>query len=133
VLHERDMAKPLKALARAGKPMFGVSAGSIMLACEWVRFPDDDAAKAELFPCLGIAPLHADAHAEQDDWDELRVLVDLLRRRGDADPVGYGLTRKGGLRLEVAGDDVQMKALGTAIPRVGVRASKVVDLSPLPL
>lgn len=133
VLHERDMVKPLRALARGGKPMFGISAGSIMLAREWVRFPDDDDAKAELFPCLGIAPLHADAHAEEDDWDELRVLVDLLRRRGDAGPVGYGLTRKGGLRVEVAGDEVQMTAIGTAIPRVGVRASKVVDLTPLPL
>ncbi len=133
LLHERDMVKPLKALARAGKPMFGISAGSIMLARDWVRFPDEDAAKAELFPCLGIAPLHADAHAEEDDWDELRVLVDLLRRRGDAEPVGYGLTRKGGLRVEVAGDDVQMKPIGTAIPRVGVRGSKVVDLTPLPL
>jgi peptidase E len=133
VLHERDMVKPLKALARAGKPMFGVSAGSIMLAREWVRFPDEDAAKAELFPCLGIAPVHVDAHAEEDDWDELRVLVDLLRRRGDEEPVGYGLTRKGGLRVEVTGDDVQLKPVGTAIPRVGVRAGKVVNLPPLPL
>ncbi len=131
VLRDRDMVKPLKALARAGKPMFGVSAGSIMLGCEWVRFPDDDAAKAELFPCLGIAPVHVDAHAEEDDWDELRVLVDLMRRRGDAEPVGYGLTRKGGLRVEVAGSDVKLSTLGTAIPRVGVRAGKVVDLAPL--
>jgi peptidase E len=133
VLHERDLVKPLQALARAGKPMFGVSAGSLMLACEWVRFPDDDAAKAELFPCLGIAPLHADAHAEDDDWDELRVLVDLLRRRGDAEPVGYGLTRKGGLRVEVAGSQVKMQPIGTPTPRVGVRGNKIVDLAPLPL
>ena len=42
VLHDRDMAAPLGALARAGKPMFGISAGSLMLAREWVRFPDDD-------------------------------------------------------------------------------------------
>lgn len=131
VLHDRDMVKPLKALARSGKPMFGISAGSIMLACEWVRFPDDDVDRAELFPCLGIAPLHADAHAEDDDWDELRVLVDLLRRRGDAEPIGYGLTRKGGLRVEVTGSQMKVTPIGTPIPRVGVRAGKVVDLSPL--
>lgn len=133
VLHERDMVKPLQALARGGKPMFGISAGSIMLTREWVRFPDDDAAKAELFPCLGIAPLHADAHAEEDDWEELRVLVGLLRQRGDAGPVGYGLTRKGGLRVEVTGGDMKLAAIGTAIPRVGVRSGKVVDLAPLAL
>ena len=96
VLHDRDMVKPLQALAKAGKPMFGVSAGSLMLAGDWVRFPSEDAASAELFPCLGIAPLHADAHAEADNWDELRVLVDLLRRRGDSEPLGYGLTREEG-------------------------------------
>ena len=135
VLHERDLAKTLKSLAAAGKPMFGVSAGSLMLAEEWVRFPDDDATRAELFPCLAIAPLHVDAHAEADNWDELRVLVDLLRRRGDEEPLGYGLTRKGGLRLEVdaAQRKAKIKAIGTAIPRVGLKRGKVADKDPLPL
>jgi peptidase E len=133
VLHERDLAKHLQKLAAAGKPMFGVSAGSLMLAKEWVRFPDEDATKAELFPCLGIAPLHADAHAEADDWGELRVLVDLLRRRGDEDKVGYGLTKKGGLRIDVGEAGAKIKPFGTPIPRVGVRGNKVVDLKPLPL
>ncbi len=133
VLHEKDMVKPLQALGAAGKPMFGISAGSLMLARDWVRFPDEDASKAELFPCLGIAPIHADAHAEAENWDELRVLVDLLRRRGDEDALGYGLTRKGGLRLEVGSDGVKVSPIGTAIPRIGVRRNKVVDLAPLGL
>ncbi len=133
VLHDKDIAQPLKALAKAGKPMFGISAGSLMLARDWVRFPDDDAAKAELFPCLGVAPLHVDAHAEGDNWDELRVLVDLLRRRGDKERLGYGLTRKGGLRIELDAGNATIKPIGTPIPRIGVRANKVVDLSPLPL
>jgi peptidase E len=133
VLHQRDMSKPLQTLAKQGKPMFGISAGSLMLARDWVRFPDDDAAKAELFPCLGIAPLHADAHAEADNWDELRVLVDLLRRRGDAEQVGYGLTRKGGLSIEVDDHGARVMAMGTDIPRIGVKRGKVVDLAPLAL
>lgn len=133
VLHEKDMVKPLKALAAAGKPMFGLSAGSLMLARDWVRFPDDDASNAELFACLGIAPLHADAHAEAENWEELRVLVDLLRRRGDPEQLGYGLTRKGGLHVEIDGTGTSVKAIGTAIPRIGVRRNKVVDLTPLPL
>src|SRR5580658_9604084 len=133
VLHDKDMASHLRSLARSGKRMFGISAGSLMLARDWVRFPGDDAAKAELFPCLGIAPLHADAHAEADNWDELRVLVDLLRRRGDDEKVGYGLTRKGGLRIELDPTDAKkakISALGTPIPRIGVRSGKVVDLDP---
>jgi peptidase E len=133
VLREKDLVKPLQKLADAGKPMFGISAGSLMLARDWVRFPDDDPAKAELFPCLGIAPLHADAHDEADDWNELRVLVDLLRRRGDEEPLGYGLTRKGGLRLAVSPSGAKIEPIGTPIPRIGVRKNKVIDLAPLPL
>jgi peptidase E len=133
VLHDKDMATHLTSLAGAGKPMFGVSAGSLMLAREWVRFPDDDAAKAELFACLGIAPVHADAHAEADNWDELRVLVDLLRRRGDDEKIGYGLTRKGGLRIEIDAKGTKITPIGTPAPRIGVKRDKVVDLEPLAL
>ncbi len=137
VLHDKDMARHLTSLAHAGKPMFGISAGSLMLARDWVRFPDDDSAKAELFPCLGIAPLHADAHAEAENWDELRVLVDLLRKRGrpDEEKLGYCLTKKGGLRIVIDGDVKRAKIapIGTPTPRIGVKRDKVVDLEPLPL
>ncbi len=133
VLRDRDLVTPLQAFARAGKPMFGISAGSIMLGRDWVSFPADDSQGASLFPCLGIAPVHVDAHAEADGWDELRVLVDLLCRRGDAGPVGYGLTRAGGLRVELLDDDVKLVPLGTPTPRIGVRDGTVVSLDPLPL
>jgi len=132
-LRRKGMAGVLVDLARAGKPMFGVSAGSLMLAEEWVRFPNDDAARAELFPCLGIAPVHVDAHEEADNWDELRVLVDLMRRRGDAKPVGYGLTRKGGLRLSIDAGGVKkrMMPVGSKIPRLVVKGGAVVHAKPL--
>jgi len=133
VLRDRDMVKTLEALAEAGKPMFGVSAGSLMLAREWVRCPGDDEAKAELFPCLGIAPIHVDAHSEGDDWSELRVLVRLLQRRGDPQPVGYGLTRKGGLRIEIAAGGTKLAAIGTPIPRIRVKRDAVVFGDELPL
>jgi peptidase E len=128
VLHARDMASTLVALSRAGKPMFGISAGSLMLAREWVRFPDDDDAKAELFPCLGIAPVHVDAHSEDDGWSELRTLVRLLHERGDQRPVGYGLTRKGGLRVAI--DDrgaARLRPVGTPVPRIVVRRGRVAE------
>jgi peptidase E len=131
VLRDKDMVRPLRTLAREGKPMFGISAGSLMLAREWVRFPDDDSSKAEIFPCLGIAPLHVDAHSEKDGWDELRVLVDLLRHRGDARPVGHGLTRKGALRLALNRSGAVVHAVGTPIPRIVVRRGRIVDGAPL--
>jgi peptidase E len=132
VLHDRDMVEPIRALARRGKPMFGISAGSLMLAREWVRFPGDDDARAELFPCLGIAPLHVDAHSEDDGWSELRVLVRLLHERGDRDPVGYGLTRKGGLRVELDGE-AKLTPIGTPIPRIVVAKGRVTAGKALPL
>lgn len=132
-LLDKDMVAPLQALAADGKPMVGISAGSIMLARDWVRFSGDDAESAELFGCLGIAPIHVDAHAEADDWDELRALVALLHRGGDSGALGYGLTRKGGLRVELGVNGVNLEALGTPIPRIGVRDERVIDLDPLPL
>src|ERR1700734_3094898 len=126
VLHERDLAAVLLALGRAGKPMFGVSAGSLMMGREWVRFPDeDDESTAEIFPCLGLAPVHVDAHSEDDGWSELRILVRLLHQRGDADPVGYGLTGQGGLCISIDERGTEVKAMGTPIPRIVMRRGKV--------
>jgi dipeptidase E len=132
-LHDRDAASTLRRLARGGKPMLGVSAGSIMLAREWVRFADEHDEHGELFACLGIAPVHVDAHDEEDGWGELRALVRLLSKRGDDSPTGYGLMSKGGLRLEVDGDRVEMTPLGTDTPRFVVRHGHVVEASPLPV
>jgi hypothetical protein len=113
--------------------MFGISAGSLMLANDWVRFPDeDDEASAELFRCLGLAPLHVDAHSEEDGWSELRVLVRLLHERGDEKPTGYGLTRHGGLELSVDAGE-RMRPIGTPTPRFVVRRGKVVEGAALPL
>ena len=130
VLDDRDVAGTLRSLGRRGKPMFGISAGSLMLAREWVRFPDDDDGRAEIFPCLGIAPIHVDAHSEDDGWSELRALVRLLHARGDESPVGYGLTRKGGLRVDVR-DGAAPEAVGTPIPRFVVKRGAVVEGPPL--
>ena len=86
--------------------MVGMSAGSIMLGRAWVHFTGRDATKRaherdqrapQLFSCLGLAPVYADAHAEEDSWHELKVLLELLGRAGERAPLGYGLTREGGL------------------------------------
>jgi peptidase E len=132
VLAERGILPHFRELASNGKPMFGISAGSVMLGREWVRFPDDDDSKAEIFQCIGAVPFSVDAHSEDDDWSELRTLLGLMKRRGDQDPVGYGLTTKGGIAVEVEDDRVlSMVALGTDIPRLVVRAGAVVHAEPL--
>jgi peptidase E len=131
LLAERGVLKDLRDLCKAGKPMFGLSAGSVMLARDWVRFPDDDDAKAEIFDGIGAAPFHVDAHSEEDDWAKLRTLLLLLHKRGDKNPVGYGLTVKGGVSVVVDGSNVSLKALGTDIPRLVVRGGKVVHDTPL--
>jgi hypothetical protein len=137
VLHERDFASTLRRLAREGKPMFGISAGSIMLSREWVRFTGADETEPELFPCLGIAPVYVDAHSEDDDWSELRVLLRLVEGRGHAgdlvrdEVAGYGLTRKGGLLVCSGRDGVALSALGTPIPKLVARRGRVAHRSPL--
>ena len=67
VLDEEALSSAFPRLYEQGKLFFGVSAGSIMLAREWVRWTDpDDDSTAELFPCLGVAPLICDTHGEGD-------------------------------------------------------------------
>ncbi len=84
----------LEKLYHAGKPFFGMSAGSIMLAQCWVRWADPkDDRTAEVFPCLGLAPVRCDTHAESDDWEELKVLLKL-----SAPAIGYGIPGSGALR-----------------------------------
>lgn len=80
-----------------GACFIGLSAGSLMLARAWIewRDPDDDAT-ARVFPCLGFAPLLCDAHAEADDWVELRALL----ARQPAGTVGYGIPSDGAIRVD---------------------------------
>jgi cyanophycinase-like exopeptidase len=131
VLNDRGVTDQLRALARRGKPFLGISAGSIMACRHWVRFPDGDDAKAEPFDCLGIAPINMDAHSEDDGWSELRVLVRLLAGRGDPDPSGYGVPKKGCLRLELDGRDARVTALGAPCARIMIRRGEPVDAPPL--
>jgi peptidase E len=89
VLREKNMIGFLQELAKQGKLFLGVSAGSIMMAKEWVRWknPQDDST-AELFPCLGLVPIICDTHAESDNWVELKAALN-LETEGT---IGYGIT-----------------------------------------
>jgi peptidase E len=78
VLADKNLTDFIVGLYKQGKPFFGISAGSIMLAKEWIRWPNpDDDNTAEIFPCLGIAPVLCDTHGEADGWEELQALLKL--------------------------------------------------------
>jgi peptidase E len=128
VLREKGLITFLSGLHSQGKPFFGLSAGSIMLAREWVRWRDpEDDATAEIFPCLGIAPVICDTHAEGDDWEELKALL-ALEENGVK---GYGIPSGTGIK---AFPDGRVAALGGAVPqyvRRGNRVNKAGDILPV--
>jgi dipeptidase E len=109
VLEAKKMVEFLTGLYRQGKPFFGLSAGSIMLGKEWVRWRDpDDDSTAELFPCLGFAPVICDTHDEEDGWQELQDAVAL----SDGNISGYGIAS--GTAIKVYADG-KVEALGGVV------------------
>lgn len=123
ILKERQMVNFLAELYQEGKPFFGLSAGSIMLAKEWVRWrnPDDDTT-AEVFPCLRLAPVLCDTHDEEGGWEELKVLL-MLEKDG---ATGYGIATGTALRVF---PDGRMEALGGAVHQYVSRGGKVKRIS----
>ena len=96
VLREKNMLDFMTGLYRQGKPFFGISAGAIMLADRWVRWRDpDDDTSAELFPCLGFAPVICDTHDEQGGWEELQAALK-LEKEGVK---GYGLASGSAIKV----------------------------------
>jgi cyanophycinase-like exopeptidase len=125
VLADTEMIGFLRELYREGKPFFGISAGSIMLAERWVRWRDPkDDASAELFPCLGIAPVLCDTHGEGDGWEELQA----LQRLSPPGSVSYGITSGAALAVN---PDGTVRALGKEIHRFGRKGRNAVRLDDL--
>ena len=111
VLEEKNLTGFLRDLYEQGKLFLGASAGSIILAGEWVRWKDpDDDSTAELFPCLGLAQIICDTHAEDDYWAELKMALKL----GEDNVQGYGIPADACLKVY---PDSRVEALGGAITR----------------
>jgi cyanophycinase-like exopeptidase len=97
VLQGKGMIPFLRRLHAGGTPFFGISAGSIMLARDWVRWTDPkNDGSAELFPCLGFAPVLCDTHGEGEGWGELKAAL-ALKPTG---AVGYGIVSGAALVVE---------------------------------
>jgi cyanophycinase-like exopeptidase len=125
VLEEKSLMEFLRGLFQEGKLFFGASAGSIMMAREWVRWRDpNDDSTAELFPCLGFTPVICDTHAEADNWEELQAA---LKVKG-ASSEGYGIPT--GSCLKVYPDD-KLEALSGPVCHYVNRDGKVERLKDL--
>jgi peptidase E len=126
-LVNRGMTDYLLSLYKNGKPFFGISAGSIMLASKWVRWRDpDDDSTAELFPCLGIAPIICDTHDEEGGWEELKAAL-ALEEEG---VIGYGLVSATAAKIYSNG---RVEAFGGAIhcfKRINQEIVRIPDLIP---
>jgi len=127
VLQRTGAVSVLDRLFRAGKPFFGLSAGSIMLAYRWIRWQDpDDEASAVAFPCLGFAPVLIDTHGEAEGWVELVALLGLERNGA----VGFGVPTGAGLRVRPGG---AVSAMGGPVHRFARGSSsveRIEDLKP---
>jgi peptidase E len=119
VLREKNMLDFLVGLYRQGNPFFGISAGAIMLADRWVRWRDpDDDSSAELFSCLGFAPVICDTHDEEGGWEELQAALSLTIDGTR----GYGLATGSGIKVF---PDGKVEALGGEVYQYIRRGGKV--------
>jgi cyanophycinase-like exopeptidase len=125
VLKEKGVTDLLRSLFRTGKPFFGISAGSIILAQQWIRWtnPDDDTS-AEIFDCLGLASVLCDTHGEAEGWEELKALLEL----SPTGTIGYGIVS--GTAIVVSPDGT-VSALGGEVHRFQKRAGGVMQLKSL--
>lgn len=128
-LKEKNMISFLRGLYEKGKPFMGISAGSIMLAETWVRWNNsDDDSTAELFPCLGFAPVICDTHDEDNDWEELKMALKLSKE----EQKGYGIVS--GTAIKVSSNSTIETLNGVThqfIQREG-RISRLPDILPTP-
>jgi cyanophycinase-like exopeptidase len=125
VLNENGMVALLRRLHRSGKVFFGMSAGSIMLAQQWVRWTDPaDDATSELFDCLRLAPVLCDTHGEDDAWEELQALLALSEKGA----IGYGIVSGTAIVVETEGT---VCALGGEVHRFQKQTSGVIRIESL--
>ena len=119
VLKEKKIIDTLQHLYRSGKPFFGISAGSIMLALRWVRWTDpDDDNTSEFFDCLGFASVLCDTHGESEGWEELQALLAL----SPTGTIGHGIISGAAIIVE---PDGTVSALGGEVHRFQKQTNRV--------
>lgn len=125
VLTEKLVVPLIKKRYNEGALIIGVSAGSIMLAKQWINWPDEnDEASAELFPCMNIAPVLCDTHGEEDKWNELHSLLRLT----EGDQIGYGIPSGGAMRISTDG---AVEAISMPLYRIEWQGGKIARINDL--
>ena len=126
VLTEKSVIPLIKKRYDEGALIIGVSAGSIMLAKQWINWPDEnDEASAELFPCMNLAPVLCDTHGEADKWNELHSLLRLT----EGDQIGYGIPSGGAMRISTDGAVEAISLPLYRIERKGGDIARINDLT----
>jgi len=126
VLNEKSVIPLIKKRYDEGALIIGVSAGSIMLAKQWINWPDEnDEASAELFPCMNLAPVLCDTHGEADKWNELHSLLRLT----EGDQIGYGIPSGGAMRISTDGAVEAISLPLYRIERKGGDIARINDLT----
>lgn len=127
IVEERKLLPFLRELFDAGKPFLGISAGSIMLASQWVVWdnPADDTT-ASVFPCMGFAPVLCDTHGESEGWEELRALLKLTPEG----TLGYGIPAGAALCVHPDGAPEALGGPVHCLARFGGRIVRGADLEP---
>ena len=129
VLRDQDMRGYLYELFQSGKPFFGVSAGSIMLARQWVTWTDPkDDSTAHTFDCLGCAPVLCDTHGEGDGWEELQALLTI----SPVGTTGYGIVSGTALVMEADGSVTARGGEVDVFRRRKNGVSQLKSLTPIP-
>jgi cyanophycinase-like exopeptidase len=127
VLGETKLGPMLSAQHARGKVIIGLSAGSIMLSRQWVRWRDpSDDSTYEAFDCLGLAPILCDTHGEGENWEELQALLQL----SPPGAIGYGIPSGAALCVTPEGG---LSAMGEAVQRFVFHhgaITRIADLEP---
>lgn len=128
ILRAKDMLDFFHDLAQGSKLFFGISAGSILMAKEWVRWSDPrDDSTANIFPCLGLVPVICDTHAENDNWVELNTLLKLEK----SGTIGYGLTSGSCLKVLPNGMKEVVEGIVAQFKTVNGQIERQADLVPM--
>ncbi len=79
----RGLGDALEAASRSARVVYGLSAGACAASAFTIGYEDDGAPR--VVPCLALGvPWPADVHDEEDEWPEMRALLELRppRERG---------------------------------------------------
>jgi len=124
-LEKKNMVGFLQRLYEHGKPFFGQSAGSIILAEKWVQWSDpNDDSTARLFPCLNIAKILCDTHGEQDTWNELKIALGL----SEGGEKGFGITSGAAI---IVHPDGKVEAFGGVVNQFIRKGKEIISLPDL--